>query len=98
MCDGVVLVVVNYVGVLLFDGLMLLVVVYDEYLVYWDLWLFVVDMVFDFFVIGEVVCKVGYIMVCMMDVYWLFVFGEFIVVFFEGYKGLGKCFEDCYWL
>lgn len=94
--DGAALVVANHAGVLPFDGLMLSVAVHDEHPAHRDLRLLAADMVFDLPVVGETARKAGHTMACMADAHRLLESGELTAVFPEGYKGLGKRFEDRY--
>ncbi len=94
--EGAALVVANHAGVLPFDGLMLSVAVHDEHPAHRDLRLLAADMVFDLPVIGETARKAGHTMACTSDAHRLLSSGELTAVFPEGYKGLGKRFEDRY--
>jgi 1-acyl-sn-glycerol-3-phosphate acyltransferase len=94
--EGAALVVANHAGVLPFDGLMLSVAVHDEHQAQRDLRLLAADMVFDLPVVGEVARKAGHTMACTTDAHRLLAAGELTAVFPEGYKGLGKKFEDRY--
>ncbi len=53
-------------------------------------------MVFDMPVIGQAARKAGHTMACTTDAHRLLAAGELTAVFPEGYKGLGKRFEDRY--
>jgi 1-acyl-sn-glycerol-3-phosphate acyltransferase len=94
--EGGALVVANHAGVLPLDGLMLSVAVHDEHPAERDLRLLAADMVFDLPVIGETARKAGHTMACAADAHRLLAAGELTAVFPEGYKGLGKRFEDRY--
>src|ERR1700741_3679089 len=94
--DGPALVVANHAGVLPFDGLMLSVAVHDEHPAQRDLRLLAADMVFDLPVLGQAARKAGHTMACTTDAHRLLAAGELTAVFPEGYKGLGKRFEDRY--
>src|ERR1700761_1378418 len=93
---GPALVVANHAGVLPFDGLMLSVAVHDEHPAHRDMRLLAADMVFDLPVVGEAARKAGHTMACTTDAHRLLASGEVTAVFPEGYKGLGKRFEDRY--
>nr|WP_172591979.1 lysophospholipid acyltransferase family protein [Mycobacterium leprae]P54878.1 RecName: Full=Uncharacterized protein ML2427 [Mycobacterium leprae TN]AAA17260.1 B2168_C1_175 [Mycobacterium leprae] len=93
---GGALVVANHAGVLPFDGLMLSLAVHDEHPAQRDLRLLVADMVFDLPVVGEAVRKAGHTVACTSDAHRLLAAGELTAVFPEGYKGLGKRFQDRY--
>lgn len=94
--DGPALLVANHAGVLPFDGLMLSVAVHDEHPAHRDLRLLAADMVFDLPVVSEAARKAGHTMACTADAHRLLAAGELTAVFPEGYKGLGKRFEDRY--
>jgi 1-acyl-sn-glycerol-3-phosphate acyltransferase len=93
---GAALLVANHAGVLPLDGLMLSVAVHDEHPAERDLRLLAADMVFDIPVVGEAARKAGHTMACTTDAQRLLASGELTAVFPEGYKGLGKRFEDRY--
>src|ERR1700742_1139007 len=93
---GAALVVANHAGVLPFDGLMTSVAVHDEHPAHRDLRLLAADMVFDMPVFGQAARKAGHTMACTTDAHRLLAAGELTAVFPEGYKGLGKRFEDRY--
>jgi 1-acyl-sn-glycerol-3-phosphate acyltransferase len=88
--------VANHAGVLPFDGLMLSVAVHDEHPAQRDMRLLAADMVFDLPLIGGAARKAGHTMACTTDAHRLLAAGELTAVFPEGYKGLGKPFEDRY--
>ncbi len=94
--DGAALLVANHAGVLPLDGLMLSVAVHDEHPAQRDLRLLAADMVFDIPLIAEAARKAGHTMACTTDAQRLLASGELTAVFPEGYKGLGKRFEDRY--
>src|SRR6201998_2823630 len=94
--EGGALVVANHAGVLPLDGLMLSVAVHDEHPAERDLRLLAADMVFDLPVLGQAARKAGHTMACTTDAHRLLAAGELTAVFPEGYKGLGKRFEDRY--
>ncbi len=94
--EGAALLVANHAGVLPFDGLMLSVAVHDEHPAHRDMRLLAADMVFDLPLIGEAARKAGHTMACTTDAHRLLAAGELTAVFPEGYKGLGKRFEDRY--
>ncbi|MGC2656015.1 MAG: lysophospholipid acyltransferase family protein [Mycobacterium sp.] len=93
---GAALVVANHAGVLPFDGLMASVAVHDEHPAHRDLRLLAADLVFDLPVLGETARKAGHTMACTADAHRLLAAGELTAVFPEGYKGLGKHFNDRY--
>jgi 1-acyl-sn-glycerol-3-phosphate acyltransferase len=94
--EGAALLVANHAGVLPFDGLMLSVAVHDEHPAHRDMRLLAADMVFDLPLVGEAARKAGHTMACTTDAHRLLAAGELTAVFPEGYKGLGKRFEDRY--
>lgn len=94
--EGPALLVANHAGVLPFDGLMLSVAVHDEHPAQRDMRLLAADMVFDLPLVGEAARKAGHTMACTTDAHRLLAAGELTAVFPEGYKGLGKRFEDRY--
>jgi 1-acyl-sn-glycerol-3-phosphate acyltransferase len=94
--DGAGLLVANHAGVLPFDGLMLSVAVHDQHPTHRDLRLLAADMVFDLPMVGQAARKAGHTMACTADAHRLLAAGELTAVFPEGYKGLGKHFNDRY--
>jgi 1-acyl-sn-glycerol-3-phosphate acyltransferase len=93
---GPALVVANHAGVLPIDALMASVAVRDEHRAQRDLRLLAADLVFDLPVIGPAARKAGHTMACTADAHRLLDAGELTAVFPEGYKGLGKRFQDRY--
>ena len=75
---------------------MLSVAVHDEHPAHRELRLLAADMVFDLPVVGQAARKAGHTMACTTDAHRLLAAGELTAVFPEGYKGLGKRFEDRY--
>lgn len=94
--SGAALVVANHAGVLPFDGLMASVAVHDKHPAHRSLRLLAADMVFDSPLVGQLARKAGHTMACTADVHRLLSTGELTAVFPEGYKGLGKRFNDRY--
>ena len=94
--SGAALVVANHAGVLPFDGLMTSVAVHDKHPTHRDLRLLAADMVFDMPMLGQAARKAGHTMACTQDAHRLLAAGELTAVFPEGYKGLGKHFNDRY--
>lgn len=94
--EGPALLVANHAGVLPFDGLMLSVAVRDKHPAQRDLRLLAADLVFDLPVLGEAARRAGHTMACATDAHRLLTSGQLTAVFPEGYKGLGKRFEDRY--
>jgi 1-acyl-sn-glycerol-3-phosphate acyltransferase len=93
---GAALVVANHAGVLPMDGLMVSVAVHDKHPAHRDLRLLAADMVFTMPVMGQAARKAGHTMACTSDAHRLLAAGELTAVFPEGYKGLGKHFNDRY--
>jgi 1-acyl-sn-glycerol-3-phosphate acyltransferase len=93
---GAALVVANHAGVLPMDGLMVSVAVHDKHPAQRDLRLLAADMVFTMPVMGQAARKAGHTMACTSDAHRLLDAGELTAVFPEGYKGLGKHFNDRY--
>ena len=93
---GAALVVANHAGVLPFDGLMASVAVHDNHPTQRSLRLLAADMVFDSPLLGQAARKAGHTMACTTDAHRLLSKGELTAVFPEGYKGLGKRFQDRY--
>ncbi|UXA18658.1 lysophospholipid acyltransferase family protein [Mycobacterium sp. SMC-4] len=94
--SGAALVVANHAGVLPMDGLMASVAVRDHHPAHRYLRLLAADMVFDMPAVGQAARKAGHTMACTDDAHRLLVAGELTAVFPEGYKGLGKRFQDRY--
>ncbi len=94
--SGAALIVANHAGVLPFDGLMTAVAVHDKHPTHRDLRLLAADMVFDMPMLGQAARKAGHTMACTADAHRLLAAGELTAVFPEGYKGLGKHFNDRY--
>ncbi|BDY29545.1 MULTISPECIES: lysophospholipid acyltransferase family protein [Mycolicibacterium] len=93
---GAALVVANHAGVLPFDGLMTQVAVHDHHPSHRDLRLLAADLVFDLPMVGQMARKAGHTMACTADAHRLLANGELTAVFPEGFKGLGKHFNDRY--
>jgi 1-acyl-sn-glycerol-3-phosphate acyltransferase len=93
---GAALVVANHAGVLPMDGLMTAVAVHDKHPTNRDLRLLAADLVFDMPMLGQAARKAGHTMACTSDAHRLLAAGELTAVFPEGYKGLGKHFNDRY--
>ena len=94
--SGAGLVVANHAGTLPFDGMMLSVAVHDHHPANRDLRLLAADLVFDMPMLGPIARKAGHTMACSTDAHRLLAGGELTAVFPEGYKGLGKHFQDRY--
>jgi 1-acyl-sn-glycerol-3-phosphate acyltransferase len=93
---GAALIVANHAGTLPLDGLMATVAVRDRHPAHRALRLLAADMVFDNPVLGPLARKAGHTLACSRDAHRLLSAGELTAVFPEGYKGLGKRFNDRY--
>ncbi len=93
---GAALVVANHAGVLPFDGLMASVAVHDLHPARRVLRLLAADIVFDYPMLGQAARRAGHTIACCDDAHRLLSSGELTAVFPEGYKGLGKRFNDRY--
>jgi 1-acyl-sn-glycerol-3-phosphate acyltransferase len=94
--DGSALVVANHSGTLPADALMLTVAVHDETPSHRHLRLLAADLVMRVPVLSELARKSGATMACNPDAERLLRSGEYVGVFPEGYKGLGKNYRDRY--
>ncbi len=94
--DGSALVVANHSGALPADALMLSVAIHDEMPVHRHLRLLAADLVLRVPLLSELARKGGSTMACNPDAERLLRAGEFVGVFPEGYKGLGKHYRDRY--
>jgi 1-acyl-sn-glycerol-3-phosphate acyltransferase len=94
--SGAALIVANHAGVLPLDGLMTSVAVHDKHPTHRDLRLLAADLVFDLPMFGQAARKAGHTMACTADAHRLLAAHELVAVFPEGYKGLGKHFNDRY--
>jgi len=76
--------------------LMTSVAVHDKHPTHRDLRLLAADLVFDLPMFGQAARKAGHTMACTADAHRLLAARELVAVFPEGYKGLGKHFNDRY--
>lgn len=93
---GAALVVANHAGVLPFDGLMTQVAVHDHHPSHRNLRLLAANLVFDLPMVGQFARMAGHTMACTADAHRLLANGELTAVYPEGFKGLGKHFNDRY--
>jgi len=93
---GAALIVANHAGTLPFDGLMTQVAVHDHTPAHRVLRLLAADLVFDLPMVGQFARKAGHTVACTSDAHRLLANGELTAVFPEGFKGLGKHFQDRY--
>jgi len=94
--DGGALVVANHSGTLPVDSLMLSVAVHDETPAHRHLRLLGADLVFRIPVLSELARKGGTTLACNPDAERLLRSGEYVGVFPEGFKGVGKAYRDRY--
>ncbi|WP_187233450.1 lysophospholipid acyltransferase family protein [Actinomadura sp. HBU206391] len=92
--DGGALIVANHSGTLPLDGLMLQVGVHDK--VGRDLRLLGADLIYQVPMLGHLSRKSGHTLACQADAARLLDKGELVGVFPEGFKGVGKPFNDRY--
>lgn len=95
---GPALLVANHSGTLPLDALMLLLAVHDEVPGHPVLRLLGADLVFRLPVVSEFARKSGTTLACAEDAERLLRRREFVAVFPEGFKGLGKPYRDRYQL
>jgi 1-acyl-sn-glycerol-3-phosphate acyltransferase len=93
---GGALIVANHSGTLPMDALMLSLAVHDETPDHRHLRLLGADLVFRIPILSELARKGGTTLACTPDAQRLLRAGEYVGVFPEGYKGLGKPFRDRY--
>jgi 1-acyl-sn-glycerol-3-phosphate acyltransferase len=90
------LLVANHSGTLPLDALMLSLAVHDETPAHHDLRLLGADLVFKLPVLCEIARKTGATLACAADAERLLSAGEWVGVFPEGFKGIGKPYRDRY--
>jgi 1-acyl-sn-glycerol-3-phosphate acyltransferase len=93
--DGAALIVANHAGVIALDGMMLQVAVHDKHPAARVVRPLAADMVFDS-PLGSLFRKGGATLACRADAERLLRAGELAAVFPEGFKGVGKPFENRY--
>src|SRR5690606_27957651 len=94
--DGPALIVANHSGTLPVDALMLTVAVHDETPNHRYLRLLGADLVFRIPIVSEFSRKFGTTLACNADAERLLRQGEYVGVFPEGFKGVGKPYRERY--
>jgi 1-acyl-sn-glycerol-3-phosphate acyltransferase len=94
--DGPALLVANHSGTVPMDALMLSMAVHDETPGRRHLRLLGADLVFRIPVLSELARKAGSTLACNPDAERLMRAGEYVGVFPEGFKGIGKPYRDRY--
>jgi 1-acyl-sn-glycerol-3-phosphate acyltransferase len=94
--DGAALVVANHSGTVPVDALMLSVAVHDETPLNRHLRLLGADLVFRLPILSELARKTGSTLACNADAERLLRKGEYVGVFPEGFKGIGKPYHERY--
>jgi 1-acyl-sn-glycerol-3-phosphate acyltransferase len=94
--DGAALIVANHSGTVPIDALMLSLAVHDETPDQRHLRLLGADLVFRLPVVSELARKTGATLACNSDAERLLSQGEYVGVFPEGFKGVGKPYRDRY--
>jgi 1-acyl-sn-glycerol-3-phosphate acyltransferase len=93
---GGALLVANHSGTIPVDSLMLAIAVHDETPIHRHLRLLGADLVFRVPVLSELARKGGTTLACNPDAERLMRRGEYVGVFPEGFKGVGKPYRDRY--
>jgi 1-acyl-sn-glycerol-3-phosphate acyltransferase len=94
--DGSALIVANHSGTVPVDALMLTMAVHDESPEHRHLRLLGADLVFRLPLLSEVARKAGSTLACNPDAERLLRNGEYVGVFPEGFKGIGKPYRERY--
>jgi len=94
--EGGALIVANHSGTLPLDGLMMQVAVHDQHPAGRHLRLLAADLVFVLPVVNELARKLGHTLACAEDAERLLGQGELVGVMPEGFKGIGKPFNERY--
>jgi 1-acyl-sn-glycerol-3-phosphate acyltransferase len=94
--DGSALIVANHSGTIPIDALMLTTAVHDETPDRRHLRLLGADLVFRLPILSEVARKAGSTLACNPDAERLLRNGEYVGVFPEGFKGIGKPYRERY--
>jgi 1-acyl-sn-glycerol-3-phosphate acyltransferase len=94
--DGSALLVANHSGTVPVDALMLTIGVFDETPLHRHLRLLGADLLFRVPVLSELARKGGSTLACNPDAERLLRNGEYVGVFPEGFKGIGKPYRDRY--
>jgi 1-acyl-sn-glycerol-3-phosphate acyltransferase len=93
---GAALIVANHSGVLPFDAIMLQSGLHDEHPAQRNLRLLGADLVYEIPLLSVLARKGGHIEACPENAHQLLRSGEIVGVFPEGFKGIGKPFQDRY--
>jgi 1-acyl-sn-glycerol-3-phosphate acyltransferase len=94
--DGSALIVANHSGTIPVDATMLTIAVHDEAPGHKHLRLLGADLVFRVPILSELARKTGSTLACNPDAERLLRQGEYVGVFPEGFKGIGKLYKDRY--
>lgn len=94
--DGGALVVANHSGTLPVDALMLQVALREKHPARRAVRMLAADLAFDFPVLRDLTRKLGHVRACPENALRLLSDGELVGVMPEGYKGLGKPYEERY--
>lgn len=94
--SGSALIVANHAGVLPWDALMTQVALADEHPAHRRLRMLAGDLVFTLPFIGDIARRAGHTLACQPDAERLLRAGEVVGVWPEGYKGIGKPFDQRY--
>jgi len=92
--EGGALIVANHSGTVPMDGIMLSVAVHDH--LHRDLRLLGADLIYQVPLLGHLSRKAGHTLACQADARRLLGKGELVGVFPEGFKGVGKPFNERY--
>jgi 1-acyl-sn-glycerol-3-phosphate acyltransferase len=95
---GAALVVANHSGTLPFDAVMVQAGLHDEHPGHRNLRLLGADLVYEIPVLAALARKGGHTRACPADAHILLRSGELVGVFPEGFKGIGKPFNERYQL
>ncbi|MBJ8339787.1 acyltransferase family protein [Antrihabitans sp. YC3-6] len=93
---GAALIVANHAGVVPIDGLMTSVAVHDHHPLNRPLRMLAADLLFETPVVGSIARKAGHTLACNPDAERLLRNGELAAVFPEGFKGIGKPYNERY--
>ncbi|WP_030382160.1 MULTISPECIES: 1-acyl-sn-glycerol-3-phosphate acyltransferase [unclassified Streptomyces] len=94
--EGGALVVANHSGTLPLDALMLQVALRDHHPAHRRLRLLAADLAFELPLVRDIVRKAGHVRACRANALRLLGAGDLVGVMPEGYKGLGKPYEERY--
>ncbi|UNS99810.1 acyltransferase family protein [Streptomyces tubbatahanensis] len=94
--DGAALVVANHSGTLPLDALMLQMAIREHHGAHRNLRLLAADLAFSYPLLRDVTRKLGHVRACPQNAQRLLEAEELVGVMPEGYRGLGKPFEERY--